>query len=577
VRGARLASRGLALLAAMFVNACVGHNGDIISGSGGSGSGAGGTGNGGGSNDGGAGNTPSAATSLELSCPTAPPGSPLLRLLTRNELQSTLDDIFPSVKGQWTSSLPASTISAFGFDNDGASTVGNQMASALLDAATSLATALTGSGLATLLPCSTSSPNHACAQTFLQTYGPRLFRRPLTNAEQTSYLSFFDTSLGKSSFTSALKWMTVGLIQSPNAVYRSEIGTAQADGTRQLSSYEVATELAYTYSGSTPTSALLTMAGNGSLGDLAAAARTLIATDPGKAAMQHFFEQYFEYSTAPSLQKPNIASFAQVSNDMISETQDFIDQIVFQNAGGLADLLTAPSTNPSKALAAYYATGNDYSGGFPVPSTDYAQVTRPTGLGIGILSQGAFLATHASSTASSPTKRGLFPFYKLFCSPKLTPPPNVPPIDTTTVTATVHTTRDRYELVHELTDGPTGSCAGCHVYFDPIGFASEHFDEGGRFRVMEGTYPINSADSVMTPAGSATLTFTDEEDLMNDLVGQPIIHQCVEAYLATFAYGSTDACIGSSPAADLQSGKIGLAEAFAQLADEPHFTTRTAQ
>ena len=574
--GGRVISLGL--LAALSAGGCVGHNGQIISGSGGSGNGSGGSGNGSGgsgNSGGGAGTTP-AVTALELNCPTAPAGSPILRLMTRNELQNTLDDIFPSLKGQWTSSLPASTISAFGFDNDGAATVGNQMAGALLDAATSLATALTGSGLATLLPCSTSSPNHACAQTFLQTYGPRLFRRPLTSAESTSYLSFFDASLAKSSFTSALKWMTIGLIQSPNALYRSEIGMVQ-NGARQLSSYEVATELAYTYSGSTPTSALLSMAGTGNLGDLAAAARTLIATAPGQAAMQHFFEQYFEYQTAPSLQKPNIAAFAQVSADMVSETQAFINQIVFQNAGGLADLLTAPSTNPSKALAAYYATGNDYSGGFPTPSADYAQVTRPTGLGIGILSQGAFLATHASSTASSPTKRGLFPFYKLFCSPKLTPPANVPPIDTTTVTATVHTTRDRYELVHELTNGPTGSCAGCHVYFDPIGFASEHFDEGGRYRVMEGTYPINSADTVMTPDGSATLSFSDEEDLMNDLVAQPIIHQCIEAYLATFAYGSTDACIGSTPATDLQSGKIGLAEAFAQLANEPHFTTRAAQ
>jgi hypothetical protein len=119
------------------------------------------------------------------------------------------------------------------------------------------------------------------------------------------------------------------------------------------------------------------------------------------------------------------------------------------------------------------------------------------------------------------------------------------------------------------------SSARADVYFDPIGFASEHFDEGGRFRAMEGTYPTNSADSVTTPGGSM-LTFTDEEDLMNDLAGQPVIHQCVAAYLATFAYGTTDACIGSSPAADLQSGKIGLAEAFAQLANEPHFTTRTA-
>ena len=41
-------------------------------------------------------------------------------------------------------------------------------------------------------------------------------------------------------------------------------------------------------------------------------------------------------------------------------------------------------------------------GGFPAPSADYAQVTRPQGLGIGVLAQGAFQATHASSVASSP-------------------------------------------------------------------------------------------------------------------------------------------------------------------------------
>jgi Protein of unknown function (DUF1595) len=56
-------------------------------------------------------------------------------------------------------------------------------------------------------------------------YGRRLFRRAITSAEHDRYLSFFDSALGKSNFKSAIKWLTVGLIQSPNAVYRSEIGT----------------------------------------------------------------------------------------------------------------------------------------------------------------------------------------------------------------------------------------------------------------------------------------------------------------------------------------------------------------
>jgi hypothetical protein len=552
-----------------------------VSGAGTSGAGTSGAGtSGGGSSGAGTAGSSGAGTSggnpnFTLACSAPAPGSPMLRLLTRTELMNTLGDVFPEVKGQWTASLPASTISSHGFDNDGAAQVGDQLASAILDAATSLATTLVGTPLATILPCSTSTADHACAQTFLTKYGPRLFRRPLTTAEQQSYLTFFDSSKTKSDFKTALKWMTIGLIQSPNTLYRSEIGTDSGGG-RQLSAYEIATELAYTYTGTTPSDSLLSMAGTGNLGDLAALARTLVATAAGKQVVQRFFEQYLDYSSVTSMQKPNISAFAQVAPDMVQETHAFIDQVILQNPGGLKELLTSTTTNPSKALAAYYATGNAYSGGFPTPSADYASVTRPAGLGIGVLAQGAFLATHASSDASSPTKRGLFPYYKLFCSPKLSPPPNVPPLDTTTPIANVNTTRDRYELAHAQTNGPNGNCAGCHKMFDPIGFASEHFDEGGRYRAKEKTFDINSSGSINAPDGS-TLSFSGEDDLMMGISKQPVIHQCFAAYLSAFAFGSDEACIGASQVPDLQSAKIGIEEAFVRLATEQHFTHRTSQ
>ena len=184
--------------------------------------------------------------------------------------------------------------------------------------------------------------------------------------------------MGKSDFKTALKWMTIGLIQSPNTLYRSEIG-AVSGGMRQLSPYEIVTELAYTYTGTTPTDAMLTLAGSGNLGDVTAMARSLLATDAGKQALQRFFEQYLDYASVTSMQKPNISTFASVSADMVQETHAFIDQIVFQNAGGLKELLTATTTNPSKALATYYATGNAYTGGFPSPGTDYALRPAPGG------------------------------------------------------------------------------------------------------------------------------------------------------------------------------------------------------
>jgi hypothetical protein len=120
------------------------------------------------------------------------------------------------------------------------------------------------------------------------------------------------------------------------------------------------------------------------------------------------------------------------------------------------------------------------------------------------------------------------------------------------------------------------SCAYCHKSFDPIGFGFEHFDEGGRYRAKEKTFDINSGGSVTAP-DNTTLTFTGEQDLMTEVAAQPIIHQCLSAYLAAFAFGSDEACLGASQVTDLQSGAIGIAEAFARLTSEPHFTQRSAQ
>ncbi len=499
-----------------------------------------------------------------LECATPNLGSPVLRLLTRAEMESTLADIFPEAKGQWTGSLPANQVSDYGFDNDAAVSVGKQLADALLDTALSVSTAVTGTALATLLPCSTSSADRACAEQFLNRYGRRLFRRPVTQVEHDRYLAFFDTSKGKSDFKTALKWMTVGLIQSPNAIYRREIGSDKGDGTRQLDPHEIATALSFTYSGSTPSEALLAKADSGNLGDLPAQAKAALGTPAGKQAFQRFFDGYLGYTGVSSVQRPNITTFNSVSADMLQETRAFIDDVVVQKGGGMKQLLTASTTNPSRALASYY--------GFAAPGSDYGSVARPPGSGLGILAQGAFLATHASPDSSSPTRRGLFPYLRLLCEKKLPLPSNVPQI--AVPQPGQKTTRQRYEDVHATMGS---ACAACHQRFDPIGFGFEHFDEGGRYRAMEGGLAIDSSGKVLKADASILFSFTGQEALVMGLADQPVIHQCMAAYLATYAFGLGESCLGSSRVADLQAGTIGIAEAFVQLAAEPHFTKRNAR
>jgi len=526
--------------------------------------------NGSGTTAGDTGSGGSGPVSFNLDCDAPAVGSATLRLLTRQEFESTINAVFPAVAGQWQSSLPANQVSAAGFDNSASNQVGNQYAELLLETAENVADAATASSaLGNLLPCSSSAPDRSCAEQYVTDYGQRLFRRPLTQEEKDRYLGFFDEALEAADFEAAIKWITVGLIQSPAAVYRSEIGTDMGDGTRQLTAYELATELAYTYTGAPPNAELLASAERGDLGfaalqgDLTSLAQTMLESEAGKQTVQRFFEGYLGYTRVASTQKPGVDGFDGAKLDMLEETRAFIDNVVFQSSGGVRDLLTSPNTNPSSTLATFYGNG------FPAPSSDYASVQRPAGQGIGILAQGAFLASHANADSSSPTKRGLFAYMNLLCQEKPELPANVPEL--APAEPGVKTTRQRYEETH----AGTGVCKNCHTKFDPIGFGFEHFDQAGRYRDNEQGLDIDPSGRVLDSEGNELFAFDSQEALMTNLVDQAIVYQCFSAYLATYAFGTAESCLGSTRAADLEAGSIGIADAYAALTAEPHFTTRT--
>lgn len=499
-----------------------------------------------------------------LECPTPKSGSPTLRLLTKTEFDNTLNDIFPTLKGKWANSLPASPGSETGFDNSTSNVVGNQLAGELLETAESVGTAVTADlpGLG-LNACASGTPNQACAEEFLSKYGTRLFRRPLNAPEKDTYVAYFNKALAASDGKTALKWMTVGLIQSPNAVYRSELGV-ESGGTRKLTQYELATELAYTFTGSTPSQELITRAQNNQLeGNLVEeATKLLTTTEGGKRVLHRFFESYVDYPKVVSMVKAGNDAFPQLSRDMVQETRAFIDDVVVSKGGGMKELLTATTTNPSPALAQHY--------GFPAPASAFSSVQRPADRGIGIFAQGAFLGSHSNTDASSPTQRGLFILYRLLCQPPLKPPAGVPQISEA---AKTNTTRERYEKAH----AGVGACAACHKRFDPIGFGFEHYDQTGKYREKENGFDIDSSGTITDIQGNPVLSFTNQEELMTELAKQPVVHQCLAAYMATYAFGTAEACLGSSQAQALQAGTMGIVQAFAALAAEPHFTQRNAK
>ena len=291
---------------------------------------------------------------------------------------------------------------------------------------------------------------------------------------------------------------------------------------------------------------------------LLAAASQMLATPAGQDVVQQFFKSWLGYDQLPGT-LPNFSDFGTVSADMVQETQKFIQEVVLTGRGNAKDLLTAPFTTPSSALATLY--------GFPAPATDFAKVTRPMGRGVGVLAQASLIAAHSHESASSPTLRGLLVFERFLCGTRPQVPPSVPTL--VPPSPGQKTTRQRYEEQH-MAAGST--CPSCHKLFDPLGFGFEHYNEAGRYRDLDSGLPINSSGQLTI--GSQMLPFTGLDDLATDLASQDSVGVCVSGYINAYAFANPSSCLGETRRAEFVKGTLGFVDYLASLAAEPSFTRR---
>lgn len=507
---------------------------------------------------------PQDATEL---CGSSDVGFPVLRRLSRRELEQSLRDVFSPVLGDdWASSMSADGISEAGFDNDsGQLVVSRQTAREIAATAESLSGVLADELAGSLLPCAATAPDAACAGDFLDQYGRRLFRRPLSDQERQTYLEFWQTAqTATGDFSQSIGWLARGLVQSPHFIYRREIGVAQGD-LHQLDAFEIATELAYTFSGTTPSDALLDRAESGELDSPQARVETAreLLVDSGGVVFQTFFDAYVGHARVTTIAKAGVPEFAQLRGAMLEETRRFIDEVVFGLGGGSRELLTADFTTPSADLARFYGFEGE-----SIPQSDFERVARPEGRGIGLLAQGSVLATLSRPDGSSPTKRGQWVFSRLLCNTIPAVPPAIPELNEALEDGAQPTTRQLYEELHAA-----GACASCHDLWDPIGFAFEHYDEAGRYRADEGGLTIDAA-SYVPNGGQILFEFDGQEDLATQLAEENVLQECMTGFLTTFAFGEELTCAGESRRAEFMRGDIGFVDYMASLAGEPHFSSR---
>jgi hypothetical protein len=494
-------------------------------------------------------------------CETSRLAPPFLRRLTRLELENTLRDVFPSLGASWSGvDLGPDPLSPLGFANDALTLqVDGETARELLNTAKDVASLVTDAAhLPGVLACAAKTPDEACAVKFIDDVGTRLYRRPFTADERAELIDRFRSVSGRAGFAPGLKWTLVAMLQSPAFLYRSELG----DAAGHLSQYELATELAYTYGGSTPSRELLDAAARGELsapGALARQAAALLATPRGQAAFTEFFREWSGYQQVLGMDKAGVGGFTkEIAPLLAEETRRFLSGVV-DAGGGVKELLTQQTTYLNDELAGFY--------GYGAGVTDFAPVARPEGRGIGLLAQASILARRAHYDFTSPTFRGLFVSTRLLCRAPAARPAGVHPVQDTPQATT---TRQRYEMQHEQ-----GDCAPCHKSFEPFGYGLEHFGATGVFRPDEDGHPIDAHASIELADGTM-VEFDGLEDLARKLAALPEVTDCVGGLLTSyvFAGGGGETCLAEDARSRLGAGQLGLRDFYLALASAPSFANR---
>jgi hypothetical protein len=222
------------------------------------------------------------------------PSPRLLRQLTRDEYQQTVADLLGIVEPDVSLIPPDPTVRGF-TNNVTVSFVTAAHLDAFLRVGDTLATRAVQESFDQVVPCNTQDA--ACAATFVESFGLRAFRRPLSEDERARYLGFFEPSLSEGDFSAGVALAIQAMLIAPNFLLRSELGLATVDGGFRLTPYELASALSYTFWGTMPDDALFASAASGALGNPAeveAQARRLLADPRGRARVADFFYEWLE-------------------------------------------------------------------------------------------------------------------------------------------------------------------------------------------------------------------------------------------------------------------------------------------
>jgi hypothetical protein len=425
------------------------------------------------------------------------PGTAPLRRLTNLEYNNTIRDLLGTAGPADRTFIPDQESNLSGFAKGSSINTGTD-ARQFLNAADTVSTAIKQK-LPGLLPCqplpAAAADQDACAKKFINDFGLRAFRRPVTTDEAADLWDLYTAQrkldIG-ADFAEAMRQVVAAMVQSPYFLYRWELNQAPTkDGTLvKFNSWEMASRLSYFIWASMPDDVLFKAAQANQLqtpDQIAAQAWRLIGDGRAKDAITDFHSQWLNVVGVDQMTKDPVLFknyTPDVGKAMVGEMSAFVTSILWGqgSSGKLEDLLTSTRSFADAGLAKLYGVSG-------VSGTALQPVNLDPTQRAGILTQGAFLAAHANPGEGHPVRRGKDLLGSLLCI-DLAPPTNreVPPLPERLPT---QTTRE-----HFITHSTDPFCALCHSIIDPVGFAFEIYDAVGAYRTTDVGKPVDASGNI---------------------------------------------------------------------------------
>jgi hypothetical protein len=493
-----------------------------------------------------------------------------VRRLSRSEYHATVRDLFPSL--DLSSIEIGSDPTDHGFENRAALLNPQPMLIEQYNTAAAEIAVAAIEDPSAILGCTPSPDTEAeCGAEFVETMGRRLFRRPLTSDEIAAYTEFLNAERAAGSgFEGAVQLTLEAMLQAPQFLYRLEFGEG-AGATVALTSYEVATRMSYLLWGSTPDDVLLDAA---AANELATAeerelqARRMIEDPRAGRMIVEFHRQWLDFDEVFEEPKDE-TRYPEYSVELLSaireESNRFVSRVMWAGDGALRSLLTSRETEVNGVLADLY--------GVPAPASGWGPVTLDAAERSGFLTRANFLASRGHKLEGSPPLRGIFVYERLLCR---TPAP--PPADADLSEPALGGTGDRTnrQLFEERVAAP--ACAGCHAFFNPLGYPFESYDAIGRYRDTDQGQAVDT--TARYTSEGIDWSIADANDLSEKLAESADVTRCAGDYWYEYASGAaiddSSRCRAEALGDALVEAGGDIREMLVRFVTTPEFTQRPA-